>query len=134
MMNLKEVENANALMREAFNSSVVKWLAEKKKVRKAADLANSTLDALDKEVKAAWNNELKAAYNGVSPSGSGPESGRKSKEKVKDISPEIQLLAKAIKQADEEAYRLWHSTNSGQIDYIIPIWNYAQSMRLRGTT
>jgi len=106
MLNLKEVENAKALMREAFNWSVVKWLAEKKKVRKAADIANATLDALDKEVKAAWNNELKAAYDGISPSGSSPENGRKSKEKVKNISPEIQLLAKALKQADEEAYRV----------------------------
>ena len=49
MMNLKEVENAKALMREAVNWSVMKWLAEKKKVRKAADVANALLDALDKE-------------------------------------------------------------------------------------
>ncbi len=72
MINLKEVESAKALMREAVNWSVMKWLAEKKKVRKAADVANALLDALDKETKSAWSNELKAAYDEISSSARQP--------------------------------------------------------------
>ena len=106
MLDMKDVENAKAIMREAVHWSVMRWLAEKKKVRKAADVANALLDELDKEVKSSWSNELKAAYEAISSSGGSPETGRKSKEKQQDISQEIMLLAKDLKQADEEAYRV----------------------------
>lgn len=106
MLNLQEVENAKALMREAVNWSVMRWLAEKKKVRKAADVANAILDALDKEVKASWSDELKAAYDEISSPVGSPANVRKNKGKAPDINPEIMLLARGIKQADEEAYRV----------------------------
>ena len=63
MRKLSEVADARALMAEGMNWSVVRWLKEKKRVRKAADLANAALDRLDEEIKARWNDELKAAYS-----------------------------------------------------------------------
>ena len=63
MRKLTEVEDAKALMTEAMNWSVVRWLSQKKRVRKTADLANACLDRLDQEIKARWSDELKAAYS-----------------------------------------------------------------------
>src|SRR5271166_1880505 len=54
MQAIKEVEDAKALMREAANWSVMRWLSEKKRVRKAADIANDALDGVERKVKAAW--------------------------------------------------------------------------------
>ena len=47
MHKLPEVEEAKALMNEATEWSVMKWLREKKRVRKVADQANAALDKLD---------------------------------------------------------------------------------------
>ncbi len=102
MLNLREVEEAKALMTEAVRWSVMRWLAEKKRVRKAADLANDTLDAFEKEVKTGWSDELKAAYEELV---SGDKSQAKDKEKKVKVDPEIRATAIRIKQADEEAYK-----------------------------
>ena len=106
MLNLPEVEEAKAIMTGAVNWSVVRWLAEKKKVRKAADLANNALDVLDKQVKASWSDELKSAYDELPPTGWGSEPlrAKKAKETNIDVNPKIKLLAKTIKQADQDAY------------------------------
>jgi len=107
-LNLPEVEKAKAIMIEGLNWSVLRWLTEKKKVRKAADVANDVLDAFEKEVKAFWSDELKAAYDELPPTWEGAEpllAQHKGKEKTINIHPETRNLAKAIKQADEEAYR-----------------------------
>jgi hypothetical protein len=106
MLNLKEVEDAKALMNEAVNWSVMHWLTEKKRVRKAADLANAALDALDKQLKDRWSDELKAAYNELPQVAGIPEPSKtppKDKKKTA-IDPEMKLLAKSIKQADEAAW------------------------------
>ena len=108
MLNIKEVEAAKQLMAEAVNWSVVKWLAEKKRVRKTSDIANDSLDAFDKEVKASWSSELKAAYAELPRIGMPAEQAvtpSNGNGKKADIDPKINLLAKALKQADEEAYR-----------------------------
>ena len=108
MLNLPEVEKAKALMTGAVNWSVMRWLTEKKKVRKAADMANDALDALDREVKDSWSDELKAAYLALPTTGVSVEpfrSQHRGKEKRISIGPGIKLLARAIKQADEESYR-----------------------------
>jgi RecG-like helicase len=62
MRKLAQVEEAKAIMREGMEWSVVRWLKEKRKVRKMADRANAALDALDREVKEAWPAELREAY------------------------------------------------------------------------
>jgi hypothetical protein len=90
MRKLLEVEEAKALMTEAADWSVMKWLREKKRVRKTADKANDALDALNEEVKAGWKEELKAAYKKQDSSGGDPQ---------------IASFVKSVRHADEEAYR-----------------------------
>ena len=107
MRKLTEVEEAKALMSEGIEWSVMKWLREKKRVRKAADKANDALDALEQEIKRGWSAELTAAYNELLPASSNAAAGRqpRSKNNTEAISPEIRLTARQIKQADEQAYR-----------------------------
>jgi hypothetical protein len=62
MRKLPEVEEAKALMTEALEWSVMKWLREKKRVRKTADRANDALDQLLKDTRFSWPQELQAAY------------------------------------------------------------------------
>jgi hypothetical protein len=105
MRKLTEVENAKALMTEAMGWSVVKWLSEKKRVRKTADLANAALDRLDEEIKARWNDELKAAYSEFG-GNSGGGVQREHKQTSQSDDPEVLLLAKRLKESDDEAYRV----------------------------
>jgi hypothetical protein len=101
MRKLPEVEDAKALMVEARNWSVVKWLREKKRVRHAADKANDALDLLEKQVKASWNDELRLAYEGLLKRAGG---GKAAREASSDSSAMAQLAAK-VKAADDKAYR-----------------------------
>lgn len=94
MRRLSEVEEAKALMTEAANWSVMKWLREKKRVRKTADVANDALDALNREVKAGWKQELQAAYRQLA-----------SKKDPAPGNPEIVSFVRSVKHADDEAYR-----------------------------
>ena len=94
MRKLEEVEQAKQLMQEAEHWSVMKWLAEKKKVRKAADRANDAHAQLEKEIKAQWSAELKSAYQEAA---TGKNNGSDAK---------LLQLAKKIKDADDEAYRV----------------------------
>jgi len=101
MPAIKEVEAAKALMHEAINWSVMRWLAEKKRVRKAADRANELLDELNRQIKSAWSDELKAAYAELS------ANGKKTTVPVAysgTISSEAKVFAKQVKQADDEAH------------------------------
>jgi hypothetical protein len=105
MRKLTEVENAKTLMNEAMGWSVVKWLSEKKRVRKTADLANAALDQLDQEIKARWGDELRAAYSEVG-GNSGGGVQRQHKQSSQGVDPEVLLLAKKLKESDDEAYRV----------------------------
>jgi hypothetical protein len=102
MRKLTEVEDAKVLMTEATNWSVVKWLSEKKRVRKTADLANACLDRLDQEIKARWSDELKAAYGELGGKGDGVRPQKKSQ----GVDPQLKLLASKLKESDDEAYRV----------------------------
>ena len=95
MRKLPEVAEAKALMIEAIEWSVMKWLREKKRVRKTADRANDALDQLSKETKLLWPDELKAAY------------GELARNRTKGNSPAEEILnaIKQVKRADEEAFR-----------------------------
>jgi len=109
MRELTEVEAAKALMTEAMAWSVVRWLREKKRVRKAADQANAALDQLDQAVKARWDSELKTAYNELLAEASDPATGRRGEQgrrQAAAIDPQVRLLLKRVKDADEEAYRV----------------------------
>lgn len=105
MRKLTEVEDAKAVMTEGMNWSVVRWLKEKKKVRKAADLANACLDRLDQEIKARWSDELKAAYSALG-GNSGGAGQRPHKQPSQAVDSQVILLAKKVKESDDEAYRV----------------------------
>lgn len=81
MGKLAEVETAKAVMTEALEWSVIKWLREKKRVRKIADRANESLDRRLEDLRAQWDGELLAAYR----EGNGD--------------------ARKLRQAGEQAYR-----------------------------
>ena len=101
MQKLPEVENAKALMNEAISWSVVKWLREKKKVRKAADLANAALDGLSKSIKDSWDGNVKREYEFLTshqPKGTHPKTDS-------DASTEAARFAKKVKEADDDAHR-----------------------------
>lgn len=102
MRKLSEVEEAKALMTEAMDWSVFKWLFEKGRVRETADRANDALDALEKRVKARWRDEIKTAYKQS-------QHANKSREEVSQESastdPEIPLFLESVKRADEKARR-----------------------------
>ena len=63
MRKLTEVEQARALMTEAIDWSVMKWLVEKKRVRKTADKANEVLNAAELELRSKWSAKFKALYD-----------------------------------------------------------------------
>jgi len=99
---LPEVEEARALMTEAQEWSVMKWLREKKRVRKTADRANDALDQLSKETKLLWSDELRAAYGVLTQNtsrGNQPDA-------------EIPNAVKQVKRADDEAFRARMDTES----------------------
>ena len=62
---LPEVETAKALMTEAMTWSVMKWLREKKRVRKTADSANAALDQASRAVRERWPQPIRTAYEAL---------------------------------------------------------------------
>lgn len=88
MARIKEVEDARSLFTEAQDWSVMKWLTEKKHVRKVADSANAALDRVEEDTHGGWTAELKAAYAG---------NGK--------ASTEVERLAKTLREAHEAAIK-----------------------------
>jgi hypothetical protein len=106
MERIPEVETAKGLMSEAVAWSVMKWLREKKRVRKTADQANAALDQLNQAVKDRWPDVVRVAYktlvaqtsgNATIPSPPAPPS--------LTIDPQLRLNANKVKEADDAAYR-----------------------------
>jgi hypothetical protein len=100
MRKLAEVEAAKAVMTEAIDWSVMKWLREKKRVRRMADEANDALDVLEKEVKAGWSVKLTAAYESLKPA---DKKNGKAPNGTHD--PELLAVAKKIKETDDISYK-----------------------------
>jgi hypothetical protein len=109
MQKLIPVEEAKALMNEAKDWGVWRWLLEKRRVRAAADKAVDTLAEAEKKVKASWNDDLKKAYReleALASLDSNPRAKRqyeKAKEEAKDVDPQIKLAVQRVKEADDEA-------------------------------
>ena len=99
---LSQVEDAKALMREAVNWSVFKWLFEKRRVRKTAEEANAALDKLNHDIKSRWKREIATAYENLAANHG--RSGRARRDAA-DCDPEILLFAKQVKDADDAAHR-----------------------------
>ncbi|MBZ5597142.1 MAG: hypothetical protein LAN83_02365 [Acidobacteriia bacterium] len=109
MRKLPAVEAARAVMTEAMDWSVWRWLLEKSKVREIADRATAALDRADRKAKAAWSDELKKAYSELANGGAGLKrngGGRATPEDCDSVRPEIRVTAKRIKQADDRAERV----------------------------
>ncbi len=101
MKKIPEVEEAKALMIEATDWSLFRWLFEKRRVRETADQANAALDKLNQAIKTRWNTDIKAAYNELA-----PKAGRRTAEPASQIpDPQIRQYAKKVKQADDAARR-----------------------------
>jgi hypothetical protein len=99
------VETAKALMTEAVAWSVMKWLREKKTVRKAADQGHAALDQLNRAAKDRWPDELRVAYEALTGRSAG---NRKARDRNDSNSPatDAQAIfsAKKVKEADDEAH------------------------------
>ena len=108
MRKLPEVEEAKALMAEAMAWSVMKWLKEKKRVRKVADKANAALDSLHDTVKAHWTHEVASAYRELSPEAGSAKKERRERansQQTNDIDMEVRTFARQMKDADDQAYQ-----------------------------
>ena len=103
MEKLPEVETAKTLMTEAMTWSVMRWLREKKGVRKTADQANAALDRLTEKTQQRWPNSLRAAYNNLRPRSASQGSQPECSQPASDFG--CALVARKIKEGDDEAYR-----------------------------
>jgi hypothetical protein len=103
MESLPEVKTAKALMNEAMHWSVMKWLREKKRVRRTADEANAALDKLSASVKQSWPDSLRTAYEALLPAPG--KADRKPAKSSPAKNGNAASLAGKMKQADDEAYR-----------------------------
>ena len=110
MQKLPEVEEAKALFTEARDWGVWKWLTDKARVRKAADLAWEALDTCEQKVKAEWGDELRKAWREAVAEVEAEEDPKakrrlaQAREAAQDVAPEIKAKAHKLLEADDEAY------------------------------
>jgi hypothetical protein len=104
MEKIPAVEMAKVLMTEAVAWSVMKWLREKKTVRKTADQANAALDQLNQNVKDRWPDRVRTAYDSLAAQRV-DGAARNHRPTAALIDPQAMLIAKKVKEADDEAYR-----------------------------
>lgn len=105
MEKLAEVEAARALMTEAMAWSVMKWLREKKRVRRTADQANAALDQLTGAVRQRWVDGVRVAYEALAAQANGAASRRQGEQPSQPVDGDAIVIARSVKQADDEAYR-----------------------------
>lgn len=105
MQRIPEVETAKALMNEAKTWSVMKWLREKKRVRKTADLANDALDRMSLAVQERWPAAVREAYAALATPGNGKSAARDCQKATQLIDAGMILAVKKVREADEQAYR-----------------------------
>ena len=92
-------------MTEAMKWSVMKWLREKKNVRKTADQANAALDKLNREVKERWPNPVKSAYEALEAQSLAPSTDRRQGRQLPPADSQTLAVAKKLREANDEAYR-----------------------------
>ena len=105
MRKLAEVEEAKHLMYEAIDWSVWKWMFEKPRVRETADRANDALDHLERNIKARWSEQIKAASVNFRLKLQEPPGETKKCKKLPPADPQIILLVERVKEADDAAHR-----------------------------
>ena len=111
MQKIGSVEEAKALLNEAKDWPVWRWLFEKKRVRAAADTAWAALEEVEKQVKGSWGDDLRKAYREFQAASNmdGNPKGRRlydqAKEEAKDVDPELRAFAERLQKADDEAFQ-----------------------------
>jgi hypothetical protein len=105
MKRLPEVETATQLMNEAMRWSVMRWLREKKRVRKTADQANAALDRVSEDVRQRWPDNIRTAYNALRTTNGGPSPNGRPVHETSEKDSRDFVIARQLKDADEEAYR-----------------------------
>ncbi|HUO32586.1 MAG TPA: hypothetical protein VMU80_25460 [Bryobacteraceae bacterium] len=113
MRKLAEVEDAKSLLETAKNWGVWKWLTEKKRVRRTADLAWEAFEKLEQEVKSAWSDDLRLAYaelEAEAAAAEGDAAGKrryaKARKEAAHVDANIKAAALKQKEVDDEAYRV----------------------------
>lgn len=113
MRKLVQVEDAKSLLETAKEWGVWKWLTEKKRVRRTADIAWEAFDELEKEVRGVWSADLQKAYaelvaEAASTDGDAPARRKyeKAKKEAAHVDPKIKAMAQKQKEIDDEAYRV----------------------------
>lgn len=106
MNRLSEVEKAITLMREAMQWTVMKWLLEKNRVRKAADRANAALDHQILVAKQRWPQNVTLAYKSLASSRPACQPDRSPTDQ------RLFTLIKKFRQAEEDAYAARASAES----------------------
>jgi len=106
MEKIRAVETAKELMTEAVAWSVMKWLREKKSVRKTADQANAALDQVHQAVKDRWPEDVRVAYRAMAQEVAEKMKGHSRHESnFPETNAQAILNAKRVKEADDEAQR-----------------------------
>ena len=105
MDKIPEVEAARTLMNEATAWSVMKWLRQKKTVRKAADQANAVLDQLSQSIRERWPQPLRSAYEAMAPHSNGTANTRRQPKTASQLNPESMRAIAQSREKDDEAYR-----------------------------
>ncbi len=103
MEKLPEVETARKLMNEAVNWSVMMWLREKKRVRRAADQANAALDNQSSSVKERWTKAQNAAYEVLRAQTTAQSQRVANGAPSEDLDEKAKFHLRQIKQADDMA-------------------------------
>jgi hypothetical protein len=113
MRKLVQVEDAKSLLEVAKDWGVWKWLMEKKRVRRTADIAWEAFDELEKDVKSGWSDDLQKAYAELAAEAEVAEGGapakrkfEKAKKEAAGIDAKIKAAAQKLKETDDEAYRV----------------------------
>jgi hypothetical protein len=111
MKKLPAVEDAKALLSEGMEWSIWRWLLEKSRVRRITDEGTAVLDELEKQVKAAWPDEMRKAYAEVQAQsefdGNAKTKRRyeKAKQEAAGIDAEVKRVARKVWEADTVAYK-----------------------------
>ncbi|HTS63907.1 MAG TPA: hypothetical protein VMH28_17915 [Candidatus Acidoferrales bacterium] len=111
MKAIESVEKAKALLNEAKDWGVWRWLTEKKRVRAAADAAWADLEEVEKDVKGSWGDDLRRAYRELQAHSNLDGNARsrhayeKAVEEAKDVAAELKEFAAKLKKADDEAFQ-----------------------------
>jgi hypothetical protein len=111
MEKLVAVEEAKALLSVAKDWSILKWLAEKKRVRRVADLGTAALDQAEQKVKAAWSESLRKAYADMSAASAEDDDPfaaaeqEFAKQHASEIPEHVRVAILRVKEADDIAYQ-----------------------------